>query len=249
MRIWICLAAVLALVLLSGCGSSPPPTAQVSAKKPSKKEARAETPPAPKPKPKPALTVAQDAFPDTKQAIAAVAAALQSSGDAENDKNEKAEVPKALAWLNMNKDTSVPQLADFLKRPDEELETQIATGWALGRMGPAATPTLLANVDHPIRQVRMKVVESLSIITPPDANAIAKLIELLKSDDQPTRQVAIQGLARIGPPAKAAAESLVAILNNTSESEALRNDAKAALKKVDKRRGLMGVAEKAEPKK
>ena len=96
MRIWICLAAVLALVLLSGCGSSPPPTAQVSAKKPSKKEARAETPPAPKPKPKPAVTVAQDAFPDAEQAIATLAAALKSSGDAENDKSEKAVAGKVV---------------------------------------------------------------------------------------------------------------------------------------------------------
>lgn len=247
MRIWICLAAVA--VLLSGCGPTPSSAPQASSQKPSKKEARAEAPPPkPTPKPKPAVTVAQDAFPNVKQAIATLATALQASGDSENDQSEKADAAKALAWLTMNKATAVPQLADLLKQPDEKLETQIATCWALGRMGSAATPALLSNIDHPTRQVRMKVLESLSYIKPADAQAVAKLIELLKSDDQPTRQAAVQGLARIGPPAKAASDGLIAILNNTSESEALRSDAKAALKKVDVRRGLMGVADKAKPK-
>ena len=192
--------------------------------------------------------MAQDAFPNAKQAIDSLATALKASGDSENDQSEKADAAKAVAWLKMNQATAVPQLAELLKQPDEKLETQIATCWALGRMGSAATPALLANIDHPTRQVRMKVMESLSYIKPADAQAVAKLIELLKSDDQPTRQAAVQGLARIGPPAKAASDGLVAILNNTSESEALRNDAKAALKKVDVRRGLMGVADKAKPK-
>lgn len=244
LRICLCLAA--AAVSFSGCGPSPSSAPQASSKKPSKKVSRAETPPPkspPKPSPKPAVTVAQDAFPNVQQAIATLATALKASGDSENDQSEKDDAKKALAWLTMNKATAVPQLAELLNRPDEKLETQIATCWALGRMGSAATPALLANIDHPTRQVRMKVMESLSYIKPADAKVVSKLIELLKSDDQPTRQAAVQGLARIGPPAKAAANGLIAILNNTSESEALRSDAKAALKKVDQRRGLMGVAE------
>ena len=51
----------------------------------------------------------------------------------------------------------------------------------------------------------------------------------------------MRALSNAGPLAKRAVPDLVAILNDRTQNEALRNDAKAALVKIDPRRGLMNV--------
>ena len=64
---------------------------------------------------------------------------------------------------------------------------------------------------------------------------MTKLIELVQSKDDMVRHTAVLALKDIGKPANRAEPVLLAILNSRTESEAMRNAAKDALKVVDER--------------
>lgn len=182
--------------------------------------------------------VSPDAFPNVAAAMTTLHEGLT--------KNDRELVNKAEGWLTLQKEKAVPGLAEILKSDSTSPEMRIAACRALGRVGPAATPVLLETLgsDSASAQLKLKATETLSYVRPSSQAIVDQLLEILRGDDARMRQVALQGIGRIGPPAKAATNTLMDILNNTAESETIRGEAKRALKEVDPRRGLQGIAPK-----
>lgn len=182
--------------------------------------------------------VAPDAYPNVPAAMEALREGLTS--------NNRDLVIKSEGWLTLQKEKAVPALAEIIKADGTSVEMRIAACRALGRVGPAATPVLFETLsaDSASAQMKLKATESLSYVRPSSQPIVDRLVEILRGDDARMRQVALQGLGRIGPPAKSSAGVLLEILNSTAESETMRGEAKRALKEVDPRRGLMGVAPK-----
>lgn len=191
-----------------------------------------------KPAAEPQNTVAPDAFPNVPAALEALRDGLL--------KSERQQVYKAEGWLALQKEKAVPALAEAVGDEGATIETRIAACRALGRVGPAAAPALFETIksEKSSGQLKLKAVESLSYVRPSTREIVDGLVGILDDEDARMRQVAVQGLARIGPPAKSSADALLKILNDTAESETMRGEAKRALKEVDLRRGLMGIAPK-----
>lgn len=236
---------ILAAALLTGCGSDPAPQPTAAKTQPGAKAGGKTNAakPAPKPAPTkpspPKIDVAPDAFPGVKEAFDAILAGIKA--------NDRQAVYKAEAWLNLKSDAAVGPLAEIAKNPSEDLERRLTAVRALGRIGGVASAPLLELTRVEQRQLRARALESLGLIKPPAPATLARMIELLpRGQDDEMRRTALEGLARIGSPAKDAVDELLEILNDKQENETIRSLAKKALKDIDPRRGLMGVAEKAE---
>jgi len=223
---------ILLLVLLAGSEI----LAQTTAPKRSTTGGKSSVPKAPAAEPK--IKVTQETFPNVPAAMEALREGLTT--------NNRDLVLKSEGWLALQKEKAVPALAEIIKADATTIEMRIAACRALGRVGPAATPVLFEtlNTDAASAQLKLKATESLSYVRPSSQPIVDRLVEILRGDDARMRQVAVQGLARIGPPAKSSTGMLLEILNNKAESETMRGEAKRALKEVDPRRGLMGVAPK-----
>ena len=175
------------------------------------------------------VEVPPDAYADIPQAIdALVESAEQSEMDERN---------QATRWLAMQGADAVPPLAELLLEESRSDATRIAACRALGALGAPAEDTLIAALDCESRPVRVGVVVELSHIRPASPTAVATLLALVDDDDQRVRQVAIRGLGSIGPEAKVAVNRLIEVLNS-DEDEALRSEAKQALRRIDPRRRL-----------
>ena len=176
-----------------------------------------------------ALEVPPDAYADIPQAIDAL---VESA-----EQNEMDERNQATRWLAMQGADAVPPLAELLLEETGSDATRIAACRALGGLGAPAEDTLIAALDCDSRPVRVGVVVELSHIRPASPTAVATLLALVDDDDQRVRQVAIRGLGSIGPEAKVAIDRLIEVLNS-DEDEALRSEAKQALRRIDPRRRL-----------
>lgn len=216
---------------VAGCGEAPAPTNNAQVVKPRAKPSSTK-PPAPKPAPE--IKVPADAFADVPQAFDALLKGIKD--------NDHKGVYIAETWLSMRGATAIAALDGIAKDSEQSLERRLTACRALGRVGPSAKPALMGILEVEQQQVQLRAMESLSLIKPTSPDIVAKLMELAKGTDVRVRQVAIEGLARIGPSAKEAVPLLLEILNDKQESETLRSEAKKALKDIDPRRGLMGVA-------
>lgn len=144
-------------------------------------------------------------------------------------------------WLDLQGERIAPDLAERIQDPATGLATRLTACRVLARMGPVATPTLLAALEGEPQQLRLKAIQSLGRVQPSSAPIVNKLLALLDEPDFETRKAALGGLKEIGPPAQEAVEKLMHLLNDTSEDETIRSLAKEALKSVQPRRGLMNA--------
>jgi HEAT repeat protein len=188
----------------------------------------------PKAAPKALPTVKPDAFAQVSDAFDSLVKAMSA--------NDQLTVYTAETWLAMQKDAAVAPLAKILRDANEPLERRMIAGRALGKVGPPAASTLIEGLTVDNERVRLRVIDAMGMVKAGDERLIDKLIELTADGDPQNRQHAIMSLGRTGPAAKKAAPRLVEILNNAAEPEALRSEAKKALKEVDPRRGLMGMS-------
>lgn len=217
------LAASSLALALAGCGEMP---AQAS-KKPSKK--------------KPAVVV------DDRPKLPAVTQAEYASLDAafaevetlSTDPTGGQKLLRIERWLGLQGDKIAGELAAKIKDPSSGLATRLTSCRALGRLGPVATPTLLEAIDGEPKQLRLKAIECLGRVEPSSDEIVTRLLALVDDQDFETRKTAINGLKDAGAPAQAAAQKLQSILNDPKEDETIRSVAKAALKAVDPRTGLM----------
>lgn len=228
---WLLILAIAAL-LLSGCGPA------AAAKKPAKKKPAATTVAA-RPAPQ-APKVEQSAFADVAAAMADVEKVSKLDPTEANETLLKVET-----WLNMQGTRIAPDLEALIKDSSAGLPSRLTACRVLARLGPVALPTLLeASAGEPLL-LRRKAIESLGRVKPPTAEAVHKLVSLLSDQDNEIRRSALGALGHIGKPAQQhdpqIVEKLMAILNNVNEDETVRSMAKDALKKVDPRKGLMGM--------
>jgi hypothetical protein len=142
-------------------------------------------------------------------------------------------------WLSLQGDKVAGDLAAKIKDPGVGLATRLTACRALGRLGPVATPTLLEAIGGEPKQLRLKAIECLGRVEPSSDQIVTKLLALVDDQDFETRKTAINGLKDVGVPAKNTAEKLQSILNDPKEDETIRSAAKAALKAVDPRTGLI----------
>lgn len=232
----ISVGAMAAAMAAAGCGdaTTPPPdaAARPAATKPAAPKQSAKT--SAKPATKPAAKVDPKAFADPPQALAALVAGIRN--------NDIAVVSNAEAWFGLQGEPAAKHLAAIVRNPESDLELRLIACRALARVNPHGGTELLECLTLEPQQLKLRVIESLSRVKPSSSVIVAKLRELAMDGDVQSRRFALMGLARIGPPARGVAPDLQRILNDTAIDEQLRGEAGKALKAVDPRKGLMGVA-------
>lgn len=226
---------LIGMVATLGCGDAPGPAPAANS---SARPASATRPAAPKPvaKPaaKPAAKVDPRAYADPAQALAALTTGIRN--------NDVTVVSNVEAWFGLQGEAAANHLVGIVKNPESDLEIRLIACRALARVNPHGGTALLDCLTLEPEQLKLRVIESLSRVKPSSSAIVAKLRELANDGDVQSRRFALMGLARIGPPARAVAPDLQRILNDTSADEQLRGEAGKALKAVDPRKGLMGVA-------
>jgi HEAT repeat protein len=98
---------------------------------------------------------------------------------------------------------------------------------ALGRIGDAAVPALIAALEDPDRDVRTQATRALARMGAKAESAIPALIEALNDDDKEVRQGAARALGQIGPLADEAVPALVQALRdprNKATEEAVETE-------------------------
>lgn len=232
---WLVCGVGTILVVVCGCAEDSGTTVAETGQS---NGSAAPTSPAPRPAPPPArkpVVVKQDAFPGVPQALAALNSAVKA--------NDREGVATAEGWFELQQTSAVPPLVAVVEDANADFELRLSACRALSRIGPPAAESLERLLSIEPQQLQLRAMESLSRIKPVRPSTVSIFRELLKPGEVRVRQVALECLGRIGPPAKDAVPDLVAILNDTNENETLRGEAKQALKVVEPRRGLMGLAQ------
>jgi HEAT repeat protein len=226
----LALMLFLAATLLSGCGPA------AAAKKPAKKKT---TTVAVRPAPQ-APQVDQNAYAD----VAAAMADVESVAGKDADETNKI-LLKVETWLNMQGARIAPELETLIKDKAAGLRTRLTACRVLTRLGPVSVPTLLVALEDETQQLRLKAVECLGRVKPTSAEVVSRLVALLDDQDYEIRKGAFRAITVVGPPAKQhdpqLVEKLTNTLNDLKEDETIRSLAHDALKKIDPRKGLMGV--------
>lgn len=225
MATWAALGAVCC-----GCGEAPTP-APVAA--PASTPRRA-TPPAPPVVKKSEPPVDPRAFASPAAALDALLAAIKS--------NDARGVITAEGWFGTQGEPAAVALHAVVRDEMADLERRLTACRALGSMGATGGQKLLECLPIEPEQLQLRVIESVSRVKPPTAVIIGRLHTLALDGDVRMRHAALKGLGRIGPPAKEVVPDLQKILNDPSADEQLRGEAGKALKAIDPRKGLMGVA-------
>jgi HEAT repeat protein len=225
MRSTLFLLALSPLVLsLVGCGDMP---AQAARKPTRKKPASAVVDDRPK---LPAVTQSE---------YASLEAAFADVETLATDPAGGQKLVRIERWLGLQGDKIAGDLAAKIQDPTTGLATRLTSCRVLARLGPVATPTLLEAIGGEPKQLRLKAIECLGRVEPSSDEIVQKLLALVDEQDFETRKTALSGLKDVGVPAKSATDKLQGILNDPNEDETIRSLAKAALKAVDPRTGLM----------
>jgi len=99
----------------------------------------------------------------------------------------------------------------------EQWTDQEAAADALGRIGPAAVPSLVEALHSPDALVRLKAIEVLGRMGSDAHDAVPELIKLLDDSDSSVRKAAARTLGLIGPAANAAVPALMRKLLQPSD--------------------------------
>ncbi len=227
------LVLLLCLSVLIGCGGEPKKT--VKAKSTTKKsQPKAERKPAPPPPPPPKIP--DNAYTDVPAALEAVIQAAEVG--------DQITMSRADQWMVQRGSAGLEPLGAVLKDEEAPLAKRIAASRALGQMGPAAKPVLMAALNSPAQRVRVVSVEALGRIKPADKEIMATCMKLAKEEtDAGVQRCAIVAIGKMGPAAKDAVPLLMEIQNSRTFNETVRAAAHDALRLVDKRKGLMGLNE------
>jgi HEAT repeat protein len=157
--------------------------------------------------------------PEAETAVPALVEALR-----DDDANVRAGAARALGAVGPGARSAIPALIEALSEPGYELTVQdglpsyvpvwFTVGSALGDIGPAALPDLIAAVDDEDPRVYGGAAEGLHRLGPEAKEAVGPLIKLLKTGDHSARGAAIHALKGIGPAAEAAVPALVEALDH-----------------------------------
>ena len=212
----------LCILLVTGCNSE---SSKKTGKESTKTASRAKKPK----RRQPVIKVPQDAYSDLEAALNAATTAREKADD---KAAQRAEI-----WLKQQGSGSIPALSTILHNQDAELPRRLAACRALAALGPPARAVLLKAISSDQRSLRIAATERISLIRPADKQTVEKLVELIDSDDQQWRRIAIQSLRRIGPSARMAIPKLDSLANG-SKDEIIRAEALKALKIINPRHTL-----------
>lgn len=216
----------IAILACASVGCGPAPVARQASPKPAKTVSGRRSVSLPE--------VKQTDFASVDDALGRVPALVTSK-----DVNVGEQLVKIETWLEMQGPAIEPQLAAKIKDTSGDLAIRLTACRVLSKLGPVATPTLLAALESEPRQLRLKATECLGRVKPPDVKCVATLMKLIDDKDFDERKAAIGALANMGPVAKDATQKLIGLLNDPKEDETIRSSAKFALKHVAPRKGLM----------
>jgi len=169
-----------------------------------------------------ALEAIGELGPEAEGMEAAVPVLVRTLGD--DDPHVRATAARTLGALGPMAKPAVPSLVAALAdrgstvvvidgMPSQERVWVVASK-ALGDVGPAAVPDLIAALDHDDPRVCAGAAGALSQIGPEAKDAVEPLLRVLARDDVRTRPAAIWGLMGIGPEAKAAVPRLTQALTH-----------------------------------
>jgi hypothetical protein len=224
MRLPLILLAIASSLTLAGCGEMP-------AKASRQASPRMPTSAATDDRPKPTAV--------TQAEYASLEAAFADVETLSTDPAGGQKLLRIERWLGLQGDKIAGDLAAKIGDPSEGLATRLTACRVLARLGPVATPTLLAATGGEPKQLRLKAIQSLGRVEPSSDKIVTRLLAFVDDQDFETRKAALGGLKEIGPPANVAADKLQSLLNDPDEDETIRSLAKAALKAIDPRTGLM----------
>lgn len=99
--------------------------------------------------------------------------------------------------------------AEYNLKPLERWTEQEAAADALGRIGPAAVPELIATLRSADPEARLQATQVLARMGSDAKQAVPELIRLLDDPDERIRKAATRTLGRIGPDAAEAVPALM----------------------------------------
>jgi HEAT repeat protein len=229
--------ALIACLLLSGCGEMPSESdaldAEAEARAAAARAAEAAKWKPPEvesgPPPRTDFTDVDDAW-----AVLSEAAAKENTD----------QIWAVIKWLVPQGEPVKVRMVGIMNDASADVADRLAACMVLGEMGNAAHDEILqAAVSSDLFNVRMRATETLGKLTPATPETINALIKKLdeEKDDRVLRHV-VRALGEIGEPAQAAAGKLNAMRDDVSaRDDTLRNEAHRALKKVDPRRDFTGL--------
>ncbi len=153
--------------------------------------------------------------------------------DALNDRSVGWQAPFVLGEIGPQASGAIPALVEALKRErvPHPLRTPPSAALALGLIGPAAVPDLIATLHDERASVRTGAAIALGLIGLPAKDAVPTLITLLKDKELEVREASALSLGAIGPETKEIIPALKELIRD--EDIFVSNAAAAALRKID----------------
>ncbi len=219
---------IVAVLTCAGCEpmeTTPPPNTRATAAAPVEKSEASS-----------GSAFAAEASSATSTSYADVPTALKALAEA-IPADDQETMRSATLWLSKQGQATVEPARVEVENPGNDVRYRLACLNVLGFVGPPAESVILKATESETPQVRLKAVDALGGIHPSSTPIVDRLIALLDDPDEAVKRRAIESLGRIGQPAQRAAPKLQAILNSDA-NDSLRGAAKAALVKVEPRRGF-----------
>ena len=152
-------------------------------------------------------------------------------------RGKDSDVRKHAAWacwkMGLQAKEAVPALCEMCRDTDAEL--RIFAVNALGKIGPSAksaVPALVPRLKDSDGKVRRAASWALGRIGSSSKRAVPALIVALGDKQEEVKEAAAWALGRIGSEARAAVPALVGLINGKSETLAVRQAAREALKNI-----------------
>jgi HEAT repeat protein len=149
-----------------------------------------------------------------------------------SESGDKQQQMAAYTWLCSQGPSAVTRVAGAMNDSSLPIEARRHACRVLGHLGPTATAPLIAASRSDNITLKLRAIETLPAVDPPQKEIVDRLIVLLNDPSQQVQTTAIRSLGYIGPPAKRSADPLVALRDNINLSETVRHEAGRSLKLV-----------------
>ena len=179
--------------------------------------------------------VEQPEAPPVDENFATVDEGLQSLITASEDGNRRQQLA-AYTWLCGQGPGAVPKVAAAMNDSSLPMEARRAACRVLGHLGPTAASHLITASRSDEAALKLRAIETMPAIDPPQREILDRLIELLDDSSDQVVNAAIRSIGAIGTPATRAGDKLLALRDDVDRSETTRHEAGKSLKLVRPRR-------------
>ena len=181
--------------------------------------------------PRPVSGGPKDRVPPTQKEFDSVEDALAAMATA-TDNDQRAQQLAAYNWLCTQGEPAVPAVATAMNDSSCSMDSRRMACRVLGQLGPAAKEDLMAASRSDEMLLRLKAIETMAAVEPPQQMIIRRLIRLVDDPNEQVQRAAIRSLGSIGTAAKASADKLLAMRDDGDVNETMRGEAARALKLV-----------------